>query len=44
MKIQTPKTKIKTLSANPELTIWLLRIGLIMLYTILFIYKKKLYM
>lgn len=44
MKIQTPKTKIKTLVADPELTIWLLRIGLITLYVIMYIIKKKLYM
>ena len=44
MKTEISKTKARALSANPELTIWLLRIGLITLYVVLYIFKKKLYL
>jgi len=37
------KTQIQKLK-SPQLTIWLLRVGLITLYVILFIFKKKLYL
>ena len=44
MKTEIPKTKARALSNNPELTIWLLRIGLVTLYVVLYIFKKKLYL
>ncbi len=37
MKTQSQKT-------NPEITLWALRIGLVILYVLFYIYKKKLYM
>ncbi len=43
MKTEIPKTRARVF-ANPETTIWLLRIGLIALYVILYIFKKKLYL
>ncbi|MEJ8818441.1 hypothetical protein [Lacibacter sp. H407] len=43
MKTEIPKTRARVL-ASPETTIWLLRIGLITLYVILYIFKKKLYL
>lgn len=43
MKTEIPKTRARVF-ANPETTIWLLRIGLITLYVILYIFKKKLYL
>lgn len=36
--------KTETQKSNPQLAIWLLRIGLIALYVVLFIFKKKLYL
>lgn len=44
MKTEIPKTKARALSNNPELTIWLLRVGLVTLYVVLYIFKKKLYL
>ncbi|HTH29866.1 MAG TPA: hypothetical protein VL946_00895 [Lacibacter sp.] len=44
MKTEIPKTKARALANNPELTIWLLRIGLVTLYVVLYIFKKKLYL
>jgi hypothetical protein len=37
MKIQIQKT-------NPELTLWALRIGIVVLYVVFYVFKKKLYL
>ncbi len=36
--------KVQIEKPSPEFTIWLLRIGLVVLYVIFYIYKKKLYL
>ncbi len=40
MKIQIQKAK----TVSPEITMWALRITVVLLYVVLYVFKKKLYL
>lgn len=38
------KMKIQIQKTNPEFTLWALRIGVVILYVVFYVFKKKLYL
>jgi hypothetical protein len=36
--------KIQIQKSTPEITLWALRIGIVILYVVFYVYKKKLYL